>query len=69
MNKLLEELKDELGDFGVTVEYEVEDETIEIWLKNPSSELYDEVLEAIEEMCDDAGFSVDGDYEGRLSVF
>ena len=67
MEDMFEALQDELSGFGV--EIDLEDETVEIYLKTPSGELYNDIVDAIEELVEDHGFSLDGDFEGHLSVF
>lgn len=69
MESLVLDITDELSGFYVEVEQNTEEETIEIYLENPSGDTYNNIVEAIEQMVDDAGFSLDGDYEGHLSIF
>ena len=67
MTELYEEIQEVLSGYSVTID--LEDEGIEIYLLHPSSEDYDEILGEIDELCDYAGYTVDGDYEGHLSVY
>ena len=67
LRNLADELEEILYEYNVEVS--VEDESIELYLGNPSSENYDDIIGEIEELCDDEGFTVDGDYEGQISVY